>query len=72
MVGWDIGIDSNENPIFIEMNLKAEVDHAQVAGGLFLGDYLDEVMERTIKCHKDYRNSVEISYDNGSILMMKV
>lgn len=66
LVGWDIGIDKNNEPIFIEMNLRAEVDHAQMMGGPMFGDYLDEVMVRTAKVQKQYRNCVEIKYENGS------
>ena len=29
-------------------------------------------MERVSKVHKDYRNSVEMKFENGSRLMMKV
>ena len=56
----------NNEPIFIEMNLRAEVDHAQMMGGPMFGDYLDEVMVRTAKVQKQYRNCVEIKYENGS------
>lgn len=70
LVGWDIGIDKNNDPIFIEMNLRAEVDHAQMMGGPMFGEYLDEVMERTARVQKQYRNCVEIKYDTGSKIRM--
>ncbi|WP_342998470.1 hypothetical protein, partial [Bacteroides uniformis] len=56
----------------IEMNLTAESGFAQMNGGPLFGKYLDEVMERVSKVHKDYRNSVEMKFENGSRLMMKV
>ena len=72
LVGWDIALDSDNDPVFIEMNLTAESGFAQMNGGPLFGDYLDEVMERVSRVQKDYRNSVEILYENGSRLMMKV
>ena len=62
----------NNEPVFIEMNLTAESGFAQMNGGPLFGKYLDEVMERVSKVHKDYRNSVEMKFENGSRLMMKV
>ena len=72
LVGWDIALDVNNEPVFIEMNLTAESGFAQMNGGPLFGKYLDEVMERVSKVHKDYRNSVEMKFENGSRLMMKV
>lgn len=72
LVGWNIALDVNNEPVFIEMNLTAESGFAQMNGGPLFGKYLDEVMERVSKVHKDYRNSVEMKFENGSRLMMKV
>ena len=72
LVGWDVALDPDNEPVFIEMNLTAESGFAQMNGGPLFGEYLDEVMERVSKVQKDYRNSVEMRFENGSRLMMKV
>lgn len=46
LAGWDIALDSNDEPVFIEVNLKCpDVWLMQILNGPLFGDRLQEVLE---------------------------
>jgi hypothetical protein len=47
MVGWDISVDTNGNPVMIEWNKSAEL--SQVAHGPAFGDYTEEILSSAMK-----------------------
>jgi hypothetical protein len=49
LIGWDISVDSNGNPVMIEWNRSAEL--SQVAHGPAFGEYTDEILEAAFKEH---------------------
>lgn len=46
LVGWDIAIGRDGNPFFIEYNLPGEVGVTQQGCGPYMGEWIDEVMDR--------------------------
>lgn len=51
--GWDIALDENNQPIFIEVNLnKPDIWLMQVLNGPIFGDRFDEVMDYCFQCNK--------------------
>lgn len=45
-IGWDIAIDENGAPMFIEFNVTPFCEGPQMVDGPIFGDLIDEVMER--------------------------
>ena len=45
-VGWDVAVDPDGEPIFIEFNLVPGIEGSQIMAGPLLDLYLDEVVER--------------------------
>lgn len=52
LVGWDISVDTNGNPVMIEWNRSAEL--SQVAHGPAFGEYTEEILANALK----ERNSI--------------
>ena len=52
LVGWDISVDTNGNPVMIEWNRSAEL--SQVAHGPAFGEYTEEILASALK----ERNSI--------------
>lgn len=50
-VGWDIAVDSNNQPVLIEFNLPCEIGFQEAVGPMFVED-LDEIMERISKVRR--------------------
>ena len=46
LVGWDIAIREDGEPVFIEINTLPSVEGPQIVSGPFLNEYLDEIMVR--------------------------
>ena len=46
LVGWDISVDTNGNPVMIEWNRSAEL--SQVAHGPAFGDYTEEILAKAL------------------------
>lgn len=72
LVGWDIAIDGNECPTFIEMNLSAEGGFAQMSNGPIFGQYLEEVMSRTLQVEKEEARYMTFTYPSGSHRFLKL
>ncbi len=47
LVGWDISVDANGDPVMIEWNRSAEL--SQVAHGPAFGEYTEEILARALK-----------------------
>lgn len=47
LVGWDISVDTNGNPVMIEWNRSAEL--SQVAHGPAFGEYTEEILASALK-----------------------
>ncbi len=47
LVGWDISVDTNGNPVMIEWNRSTEL--SQVAHGPAFGSYTEEILARVLK-----------------------
>ena len=47
LIGWDISVDTNGNPVMIEWNRSAEL--SQVAHGPAFGDYTEEILAKALK-----------------------
>jgi hypothetical protein len=47
LIGWDISVDTNGNPVMIEWNKSAEL--SQVAHGPAFGDYTEEILAAALK-----------------------
>ena len=47
MIGWDISVDTDGNPVMIEWNRSAEL--SQVAHGPAFGDYTEEILATALK-----------------------
>lgn len=72
MVGWDIAIDKDENPVFIEINLTPEAGFSQMNYGPIFGDHIEEVMERTVLVKKEENLYMKLSYPNGSHRLLRL
>ena len=46
LIGWDISVDTNGNPVMIEWNRSAEL--SQVAHGPAFGDYTEEILAKAL------------------------
>ena len=47
LIGWDISVDTNGDPVMIEWNKGAEL--SQVAHGPAFGDYTEEILTEAFK-----------------------
>ena len=47
LIGWDISVDTNGNPVMIEWNRSSEL--SQVAHGPAFGDYTEEILATALK-----------------------
>lgn len=64
-VGWDVYIDVDNNPSFIEYNLVPSCECPQIVGPLFKG-YLDEVLKRSSIVDKTVVHYIQNSFDKGN------
>lgn len=60
LVGWDISVDKNGNPVMIEWNKAAEL--SQVAHGPAFGDYTEEILAKAL--HEKNTRFNEWSWSN--------
>ena len=44
IVSWDIGLNKNDKPIFIEYNTYNQGIDIQIANGPLFGDFADEIL----------------------------
>jgi len=69
-VGWDVTVDPDGEPLFIEFNLVPAIEGPQIMSGPMFGDHLDEVVERARQgeCSKVQANKK--IYPKGSIFYL--
>ena len=71
-VGWDISIDSDYKPVFIEFNLLAGCEAPQMSSGPFFGNYRQEIIERASKVIKEQSPYMKIKFENGSYKLINL
>jgi hypothetical protein len=64
-IGWDVAINQEGKPVFIEFNVIPFIEGPQMAHGPIFGKYLDEVMSRIIGSQTKYRMAAEAVFRNG-------
>ena len=57
LIGWDISVDKNGNPVMIEWNRSAEL--SQVAHGPAFGDYTEEILAEALREENTFINPVK-------------
>ena len=62
LIGWDIAIDSNNEPLIIEANLTMSgLDVIETINGPLFGEYTDNVLDEIFKHPKNKERSMDIS-----------
>ena len=64
-IGWDVAVNSEGEPVFIEFNVIPFIEGPQMAHGPIFGKHLDEVMTRIKGCKTRYRLASETTFVNG-------
>lgn len=64
-IGWDISIEENGIPIFIEFNIEPSIEGPQMISGPFFGNYFDDMLERLIGAKKVKSNCYRNVFKNG-------
>ncbi|MGN1229326.1 MAG: sugar-transfer associated ATP-grasp domain-containing protein [Prevotella sp.] len=64
-IGWDISIEENGKPIFIEFNIEPSIEAPQMISGPFFGNYFEEVVERLKGAKKVKSNCYRNIFKNG-------
>ena len=64
-IGWDIAIDENGEPVFIEYNLIVGCEAPQCYCQIF-GDYFDEVVQRACKVNKEEVHYIKNVFNDGA------
>lgn len=64
-IGWDIAIEMDGLPLFIEFNVEPDVEIPQMLAGVFFGEFFDEVISRIkdVKCTR--ANCYRYEFSNG-------
>lgn len=57
LIGWDISVDTNGNPVMIEWNKSAEL--SQVAHGPAFGDYTEEILKDALREKNTFINPLK-------------
>ena len=57
LIGWDISVDTNGNPVMIEWNRSAEL--SQVAHGPAFGDYTEEILANALSEENTFVNPLK-------------
>lgn len=71
-VGWDVTVDPDGEPLFIEYNLVPAIEGPQIMSGPMFGDNLDEVIERArhAECSRVQTNKKVFDRDSHFYLHM--
>ena len=69
-VGWDVTVDPDGAPLFIEFNLVPAIEGPQLMAGPMFAEHLDEVVERARQgqCSKVQTNKKV--YPKGSVFYL--
>ncbi len=72
-VGWDVTVDPDGEPLFIEFNLVPGIEGPQIMSGPMFGEHLEEVIERArrVACSKVQTNKKVFDKDSIFYLHMQ-
>ena len=72
-VGWDVTVDPDGEPLFIEFNLVPGIEGPQLRTGPMFGEHLDEVVDRArrVECSRVQSNMKVFDRDSHFYLHMK-
>lgn len=65
LIGWDIAVDEEGDPVLIELNQYPDCEFIQIFNGPMFGQYTDELLERISKHHIEALTVYKRSFDNG-------
>lgn len=65
LCGWDIAIDKEGKPVFIELNQYPDCESFQMVNGPMFGDYTDEVMEKVSKNKTQFTLSIRREFEDN-------
>lgn len=65
LIGWDIAVDRDGEPVLIELNQYPDCELIQIFKGPMFGDYTDELLERISKHHIEAVTVYKRSFENG-------
>lgn len=69
-VGWDVAVDPDGEPLFIEFNLIPGIEGSQIMSGPMFADYLDEVVERARQVESSKVKANKKVYPKGSVFYL--
>ena len=64
-VGWDVALDEEGMPVFVEFNVTAAPDLFQMAHGPLSDDVLDDVMTRVSRVRSHFICGFQYIFENG-------
>ena len=65
LIGWDIAIDNDGLPLFVEFNIEPDVEIPQMLSGVFFGEFFDEVINRVKDVRCTRANCYRYEFSNG-------
>lgn len=65
LIGWDIAVDEEGEPVLIELNQYPDCEFLQIFNGPMFGEFTDELMERIAKHHIEAVIVYKRSFENG-------
>lgn len=65
LIGWDIAVDEDGEPVLIELNQYPDCEFLQIFKGPMFGEYTDELLERISKHHIEAVTVYKRSFENG-------
>lgn len=65
LIGWDIAVDEEGEPVLIELNQYPDCEFLQIFNGPMFGEYTDELLERISKHHIEAVTVYKRSFENG-------
>ena len=69
-VGWDVTVDPDGEPLFIEFNLVPAIEGPQIMAGPMFGEHLDEVVERARQCECSKAQTIKRIYPKHSVFYL--
>lgn len=65
LVGWDIAVDEDGEPVLIELNQYPDCEFIQIFNGPMFGEYTDDLMEHISKNHIEAVTVYKRSFEDG-------
>ena len=69
-VGWDVTVDPDGEPLFIEFNLVPAIEGPQIMAGPMFAGHLDEVVERARQCECSKAQTIKRIYPKHSVFYL--